>query len=876
MAKKTPAKSTLRHGRTVVALSLATGVAAALLVLEMKTVSTPATLPATSATPARTDGPIAHQFRDVLLAKQIKKAKQASELAPFDKPHEAMEYFLDGRTDGKYIDYSLYERAMDHIKSTNISRTVGDVISWTPVGPGNIGGRTRAILIDPGDPLRMFAAGIAGGVWRTTNGGASWEATSDLLDTIAVSTLAFQQQGTASVNTNVIYAGTGEAFFNIDAVRGAGILKTTDGGNTWVRLPSTNTTDFQIISKIVASPNDPQRIYAATRTGLWRTTNGGTSWSSVFPSTAGGGISDIEIRTDQNPDELLIMNGISTSNSARGVYRSVNGGDTWTPSATLGTATAPDMGRVDIAIAPSNQAIAYALVSDRNNGDRVLDVYRSLDGGQTWASRLTVNAPTSFTQTSTKWLLLSNPVIANLVPCGFGSSNSMSSQGWYDNIIAVSPTDPDVVFAGGIDICRSDDGGANWGVISYWWVNGFPGYSHADQHGLTFHPQWNGTSNQTLFSASDGGVNVTNNALAAPGSGSVEGICYDSAGSVPTAVDWTSLNNGYEVTQFYHGRAYPTGTDSYMGGTQDNGTLRGTDIAGINAWTSLQGGDGGYVEINNANPNIIFAEFTRKSMTRSTNGGTFFLSASTTLPDATTYQFIHPFRLDPSDPEIMWYGGRQPWRTTNASSAPDDLFNGIADINWTQAGSSITGQTIASWAIHPANSNHVMFGTTQGNIFRNTSALSGTSGTAWTQQTSGLPNGGSTGYMSWVEYDQNDSTGNTVYATQSRFGLGHVYRSTNGGSTWTNITGDLPDIPAHTIRVQPGFANILWVGTDLGVFRSTNGGTNWIQVNSPGFANAVVEALEFQDDHTLYAFTHGRSVFRSRISGTSVNDWQSH
>lgn len=876
MAKKTPANSMIRHGKTVVALSLAAGVAAALLVLEMKTVPTPSFPPSPTAATETAKEPIAPRFREKLLAKQIKKAKQESQLARFDKPDEAMEHFLEGRTGGAPLDFSLYERAIKHVKDNNLVRTVGDVISWTAVGPGNIGGRTRSILVDPGNPLRMFAAGIAGGVWRSTNGGASWEATSDLTDTIAVTTLAFQQQGHPSVNTNVIYAGTGEGFFNIDAVRGAGILKTTDGGNTWTRLASTNTSNFQYVNKIVASPNDPLRIYAGTRTGLFRSTDGGASWSSVFPSTAGGGISDIEIRTDQNPDELLIMNGVSTSNSGRGIYRSINGGDTWTATATLGTSTAPNMGRVDIAIAPSNQAVAYALVSDRNNGDRVLDVYRSLDGGQTWASRLTVNAPTTFTQTSTKWLLLSNPVIANLVPCGFGGSNSMSSQGWYDNIIAVSPTDPDVVFSGGIDICRSDDGGANWGVISYWWVSGFPGYSHADQHALVFHPQWNGTSNQTLFSGSDGGVNVTANALAAPGSGAVEGICYDSSGSVPTAVLWSSLNNGYEVTQFYHGRAYPAGTDSYMGGTQDNGTLRGTDVAGINGWTTLQGGDGGYVEINNANPDIIFGEFTRKSMTRSINGGAFFLTAVATLPDSSTYQFIHPFRLDPTNPEIMWYGGRQPWRTTNASSAPDDLINGYADINWVQAGSSITGQTIASFAINPANSNHVMFGTTQGNIFRNATALSGTSATAWTQQTSGLPNGGSTGYMSWVEFDQHDTTGNTVYATQSRFGVNHVFRSTDMGATWTNISGDLPDIPVHTIRVQPGFANILWIGTDLGVFRSTNGGTNWVQVNSPGFANTVVEALEFQDANTLYAFTHGRSVFRAHISGTSVNDWQNH
>ena len=387
--------------------------------------------------------------------------------------------------------------------------------NWTELGPGNISGRTRAILIVPGTPNMMYAAGVAGGVWKTTNGGASWTALDDLMDNLAVCTLAFAGQGGTSLNTSIIYAGTGEGLFNHDAVRGAGIFKSTDAGATWVRLVSTSTSDFYYVNKIVPSPSSASVLYAATRTGVWKTVDAGTTWQKVLGNDGGGltanttvsvlktagGFTDLEIRTDLVPDYLVTSNG---SFSTDGIYVSDDAGATWDR-----THSVASLGRSDLAIAPSNQNTMYALSADSGGGHRLLNVYRSTDSGRNWSPRVTP----PFNKAQAKWLLLSNPVIANNLAC-FADPESVNSQGWYDNIIAVDPTNENRVFAGGIDLFRSEDGGANWGLISYWWLDMADAeYAHADQHTIVFHPGYNGTTNQTVFVGNDGGIFQTTNAV---------------------------------------------------------------------------------------------------------------------------------------------------------------------------------------------------------------------------------------------------------------------------------------------------------------------------------------------------------------------------
>jgi hypothetical protein len=444
-------------------------------------------------------------------------------------------------------------------------------------------------------------------------------------------------------------------------------------------------------------------------------------------------------------------------------------------------------------------------------------------------------------------LLLTNPFFAT-PQCAFPQ---FFNQGWYDNVIAVDPTDPNRVWAGGIDFFRSDDGGQNWGLASLWWVNtSNTRYNHADKHVIAFSPEYNGTTNTTIFTGSDGGVIRTNNALAATAN-ATNAACNSNNS---TAISWTQLNNSYGITQFYFGLPYPNGT-TYFGGTQDNGTVRGTDASGINAWTTVSGGDGGYVAIDSGNSNIIFTEFTGLSLQKSTNGGTNFSSATSGITEnSNNFLFITPFIMDPSSARRLWIGGQSLWRTTNQAT------------NWTQASDS-TGVdgSVSAIAVAPSNANLVLAGkSSNGSIYRTNIGLTSTSATIWSFATP------RSGYVSWLAYDPVDPT--VAYATYSTFGGTHVWKTVDGGATWTGIDGSgstgIPDIPVHTIVVDPANRSRLYVGTDLGVFTSQDGGASWA-VENTGFVNVVTEALILQNN-TLFAFTHGRGAWKVALNQNVV------
>ncbi len=716
---------------------------------------------------------------------------------------------------------------------------------WEALGPGNIGGRSRTMLIQPDDPEIMYLGGVSGGIWKTTDGGTWWEPISDDLANIAINSMVMDP-----TDFQTIYAGTGEGYFREDVrgtwlpLQGDGIFKTTDGGSSWFQLPSTRNSNFEWVNDLEISSLDSRRIYAATRSGVWRSDDAGLSWSQLHSEDAHGGCLDLALRTDTATDLLFASCGTLDQGT---VYRNTDASTengTW--EVVLSEA---GMGRTTLAIAPSNQDIIYALAASHGGAFDMglFAVFRSEDGGraETWHARV---RNTDYIKINR--LLLTNPVAASYVYCGWSTSDVYVQMGWYCNTIAVDPVDPERVWAAGVDLFRSDDGGRNWGIGSYWWLeDGDEDFVHADQHAIIFHPDYDGVTNRTIFSASDGGIFRSLNARARVAT-SEQGICSPNMSSM----QWTSLNHNLGITQFYHGLSYPGG-DRFLGGTQDNGTITARERNGKDSWYMVFGGDGGYVAIDPVNTSNIYVEYQWSRIQKSTNGGLTFSDARNGITDSpANFLFITPFVMDPNDPNTLWMGGRKMWRTTNGT----DLWS-IASPFMANMG------MVSAIAVAPENSNRVVAGTTNGDVYLTTEALSSGFNSPW--QSSTLRSA----FVSSVAFDPHDAE--TVWATLAEFGGPHVYRSTDLGQTWESRDGSgnlsLPDIPVHSIVIDPVLRGRIFIGTDLGVFTSSNNGHTWA-VENTGFASAVTESLSIGYDHDahpmLFAFTHGRGAWRVPIS----------
>lgn len=708
---------------------------------------------------------------------------------------------------------------------------------WTNIGPGNVGGRTLALLIDPNDAATIYAGTADGGIWKTTDTGASWAPIGDMLPSLAVSTLIMDPN-----SSSTLYAGTGEGAFNGDAAQGAGVFQSLDAGNTWNQMPGTGTQDFYYVNKLVLSPASGH-LYAATWTGVWRYNPAAGAWAQLLKPGTFLGCFDLVLQVDASGNDTLLAACGSFEQGA--LFRNAQAqvrGSSWDV-----VLTNPAMGRTSLAVAPSNPSVIYAVVTSIANGphqgynEGLLGVWRSTQNGVagSWQARL-VNTSKNLVST----LLFTNPVYAVLPQCGFGPFPEYFTQGWYDTVIAVDPTNSDRVWVGGIDLFRSDDGGQTFGAASYWWVQPDPPYNHADQHALAFPPGYDGAANQTLFIGNDGGVFVTQNSLAQTASGNPAVLCND----VNSKVVFQNLNNGYTTTQFYDGTVFPDNS-AYFGGTQDNGTVGGTDQAGPNAWGTLIGGDGGFVAVDPTDTDVLYGENTGLSIQKSIDGGKSFNFASGGIADF-NFLFIAPFILDPSNHLRLYAGGAYLWRTSNGAG------------NWSRASARIAGplnSSISAIAVSPVTPGQALMGTDTGVIHYSSSATTSGGNTHWPWS---QPR---TGYVSWLAFDPTNAQ--VGYATYSTFGGTHVWKTTDGGAHWTGIDGTgagaFPDLPANSVVVDP-VTGYIYVATDMGVFVTTDGGASWAP-ELTGFPDTVIDALVMHVDptgRTLYAFTHGRGAWR--------------
>ena len=799
---------------------------------------------------------------------------------PEDEPEEALRFFVAQRApDGVNLPVERLLAAKEHVKrmrrfsiaqgrhaasmssassssygatskynSTATSGQSGTPGTWTSVGPANVGGLTRAFVVNPLNPDIMYAGASGGGVWKTVDGGKTWAPLADFLPTISVQSLTMDP-----ANPDILYAGTGDNIGGEVGIRGQGIFQSTDGGQSWNQLPFTADANFFYVYSLVVSPNDSNRIYAGTVTGVWMSVDRGVSWTQTLPRIApNSGCEELVIRTDQSTDYLFAACGRFNAPKTA-VFRNV---DAANGAAWENVFAIDGMGRTSLALAPSNQGIMYALVADVTPGSLssggMLGVFRSDTNGDagSWQAKATNSDDNRVNVT-----LLSNPRSAFLDVCSTGKA-TFTGQGSHDNVLAVDPLNPDRVWAGGIDTFRSDDGGANWGIAMFW--EAAAGIAaHADNHRLVFHPKYDGDKNQILFNTSDGGVYMTSNANSDVATGTRAGCS-----PYTTKVAWKSLNSGYTVTQFYDGAVFP-GANMYIAGSQDNGTLWGSDATGAASWITARGGDGGFVLVNPKDPNEQYTNYVNLSLDRSVDGGTTLTPITAGITEASSnFLFIAPVAMDPSEPKRIYVGGRALWQTNDRGDT------------WLQAtpiGPASQG-SISAIAVSPLDSRVVMYGTNGGEVFHTNQALSTDGSSAWDFARPRL-----SGFVARIAFDPTDvNTAYAVYRTFKGTGQNYVYKTSDGGATWTSLdgTGDgaLPDAPVHSIVIDPLNNQTLYVGTELGVFTSLDGGNSWMS-DTNDFANTPITQLILDRSAgatNLIAFTYGRGVWKTAIPGTGT------
>ncbi len=679
---------------------------------------------------------------------------------------------------------------------------------WEERGPNNVGGRTRAIMFDPNDAesKTVWAGGVGGGLWFTddiTDEDIEWTNVNDFWANIAISAIAYDP-----TDTQVFYAGTGEGWFNGDAIQGGGVFKTEDGGETWNQLSATTGSSFQNIQDLLVHPTTGD-VYAATREGgLQRSQDGGETWTQVLGAGNGASSSraaDLEISADG--ETIYASTGIFTVGD---LYASSTGdaGDWEELSGNPGFPTT-GYARIEIATAPSDADVVYA-VTHLLSGNALGSIYRSDDAGATWR---TAGRPThpQFTDPS-------------------------NGQAWYDLILTVAPEDPDLLLLGTVDLHRSDDGGETWELISS--AYGVPGEPeiHPDHHGILFRP---GFPDEAIFSH-DGGIDYSPDATA-------------------TQPTYINRNNGYNVTQFYAGALAPQeGSDVMLAGAQDNGTYRFAD-EGVNEARFVRGGDGAFTFIDQDQSVIAIASTQFNNYSRSANGGFTF---SFSLINQQNGSFINPADYD-DDKDILY---------TNINANSLYRVTGVATSTPTL---STIDRSFASTPTHlkvspfsPSNSSTLYVGTSAGRIFRireaNNRALSAEVNTT----------GVNVGAVSCIEFGESEDQ---ILLTFSNYfsapTSSQVWETTDGGATWVNKQGNLPNIPVRWSLYNPTDRNAVILATEAGVWETTNFGDDeptWTP--APGFPTTRVDMLQTREsDNLVMASTHGRGVFTAPFQMFSVS-----
>lgn len=773
---------------------------------------------------------------------------------------------------------------MIEFKSKKNSNTIG--FNWSDMGPDNVGGRTRAILIDKDNPNLIFAGAVSGGLWKSTTGGTSWTkvtTSSDYWSTINIGSICQTANGD-------IYVGTGEGFYHNSGTKtggfeGQGIWKSTDRGATFTHLTSTWTTNtdmitFVNVNKLAAHPTDGNKVYAATKRGLKVTNDGGQTWKALFNITLDvKECTDVKVATDGTVITAIDKKAYISANGDSGTFakKSASSATTYLADSLIN----PSVGRLEFAFAPSNPNYIYC--SAAKTDGKIENIYRSTDKGNKW------------------------------VVIGAGGSDLFQpfrNQGEYDNVIAVFPDNPDKVLLGGIDLWKWQAGGMFEQITLWSLPESSPAYVHADIHAIVFHPNY--STNKTLYIGSDGGVSKSTDA----------------------ALTFSTINKNYNVTQFYAISFSNSG--QVMGGTQDNGTQY-IDFKGNSAKAAKEvaGGDGGYCHISALSPNIMYASVYNGDVRRSEDYGNVMSS----YYNAQSGTFITNFRI--------WESFNDIYSTDSVSYTVldnDTLYSGevitgkskINDLPLTITYSGLTkypGEIIKIKDTYQAVlalglTNKIVFSRTPLSFSNSTTVVSATNivGTVETLEFSkdgnylyaGCSNGNlyridslwhlrsvtqlnntkadliasfTNRTITSISVDPQNSS--NVLVTLGNYGNNeYIYYSTNAATTTTasgNFTskqGDFPKVPVYSSLILWNDSKKVLIGTEYGIFSCsdiTASSATWAdESNNAGIANVSVYMLTQQlhenvwlhgvSNHGyIYAGTHGRGIWKSESNKGPVS-----
>ena len=698
-------------------------------------------------------------------------------------------------------------------------------LNWIERGPHNVSGRARTIIPDPADPTleTWYVGSASGGLWRTENQGQDWEHLTETLTNLATTTLAISPS-----NPDIIYAGTGEGFGRT-MVYGQGIWKSINRGSTWTQIEATaNDARFTNIMRLVSHPENPNLIVAATAEGvrnaalteasyLFRTTDGGLTWSQTYQSngTLYGGRIEQVIASPNSFDTLY------AAINSEGILKSTDAGISWN----LVYSVPADVGRIEIAVSPSNPAWIYASAQIDPSGSRL---YVSIDAGQTWNVTRATNGH---------------------------NINWMGQQGWYNNTIAVHPFDEKTVYTGGIDLMKISVSPDFTTIISPL-TDGYRQYSgvnskgvHVDHHGITLIPM---DSSRFLFlNANDGGISFSRDAGA---TFSQTGEPSSFASDLPEATNPPLF--GLNTTQFY-GADKRNGSDVYIGGTQDNGSWRSpVNPSDGSTWIKTTQGDGFEVAWHYTDPNKVIGTSQFNIFWRSNNGGE---SWSFLDVPGISGPFITRLAKSNQDPDLLFavdtagvvisedFGLN--WEMIQPEGWEDKTTQrhliarislASSDVVW--AGSHLSGDSTLFVSIDGGST----FNSTNSYSLRSMGPVSGLA--------------------------THPSTPHTAYALFSYANAPKVLRTTNLGESWEDLSGfgtgssstnGFPDVATYCLVVMPFNEQHLWAGTEIGLIESLDGGSTW-HLAQNGLPAVAIWQMRIVNDEVVLA-THGRGIWSVQL-----------